>query len=54
LGQKLPKPGILLAQRTNFALMLVVPFFATTRWLILAKGIFKQRKNVVDRLNSPK
>jgi|tagenome__1003787_1003787.scaffolds.fasta_scaffold20301199_2 hypothetical protein len=34
--------------------MPVVPFFAMTRWLILAKGIFKQRKSVVDRLVSPK
>jgi hypothetical protein len=38
LGQKLPKPGVLLDQRMGF----VGPFVATQGGLVPAKGILKQ------------
>jgi hypothetical protein len=44
------KPGILLAQRMN----VVVMFAATTRRLILSKGIFKRRRRIAGRFVSPK
>jgi hypothetical protein len=50
LDHKPSKPGVLLTQRIN----LVVMFAATRRRLVLANGIFKQRRRILGRFVGPK